>query len=103
MKKWLDVKAAGDRLAQFVANNVTSEMGLALLDIADALRAHPAAVAALPNLTDAAFLAELSSVKGGDEAARAIRGFLATYGMRCPGEITSPGPGGARSRRCSSR
>ena len=43
----------GDTLAQFVANDVTSEMGLALLDVADTVRSDPAAMAALPKLTDA--------------------------------------------------
>jgi phosphoenolpyruvate synthase/pyruvate phosphate dikinase len=87
MKKWLGVKGAGDGLARFVANDVTAEMGLALLDVADCLRAHPAVVAALPNLPDTAFFTALAAVEGGDVAGRAIQDFLDRYGMRCPGEI----------------
>jgi pyruvate,water dikinase len=85
--KWLGVTRAGDTLAQFVTNNVTSQMGLELLDVADTVRAHPAVLAVLPNLANATFFAELSSIHGGDAVARSIRGFLEKYGMRCTGEI----------------
>ncbi len=87
MEKWLDVKGAGDALAQSVANNVTSNLGLALLDVADTVRAYPAVKAALPGLSDATFFAELSSVLGGDAVSRSIQRFLHEYGMRCTGEI----------------
>jgi pyruvate,water dikinase len=42
---WLGEKNAADTLTQSVPNNVTSEMGLALLDVADVIRPHPAVVA----------------------------------------------------------
>jgi rifampicin phosphotransferase len=87
MEKWLGVKGAADTLAQFVANDVTSEMGLALLDVADTVRSDPAAMAALPKLTDATFFAELSAIEGGEAASRSIQDFLEKYGMRCSGEI----------------
>jgi phosphoenolpyruvate synthase/pyruvate phosphate dikinase len=87
MEKWLGVKGAGDGLAKFVANDVTAEMGLALLDVADCLRAHPAVAAALPNLPDSAFFTALTAVEGGDVVGRKIQDFLDRYGMRCPGEI----------------
>lgn len=87
MKKWLGVEAAGDTFVHSVGNDVTSTMGLALLDVADAVRAHPAVLAALPQLTDASFFADLSSVPGGDEVGRLLRDFLEAYGMRCSGEI----------------
>ena len=87
MEKWLGVKGAGDALAQSVGNNVTSEMGLALLDVADTVRARPTVMAALPNLADATFFAELSSMEGGDVVGRSIQDFLEKYGMRCSGEI----------------
>src|SRR4029077_2315845 len=38
---WLGEKNAADTLTQSVPNNITSEMGLALLDVADAIRPHP--------------------------------------------------------------
>jgi rifampicin phosphotransferase len=87
MDTWLGVKRAGDTLAQLVTNNVTSEMGLELLDVADTVRTHPAVMAALPNLANDSFFAELSSIEGGDAVARSIQGFLDKYGMRCTGEI----------------
>jgi pyruvate,water dikinase len=87
MEKWLVVKGAADTLAQFVANDVTSEMGLALLDVGDTVRSHPAAMAALPKLTDTTFFAELSAIEGGEAVSRSIQDFLQKYGMRCSGEI----------------
>src|SRR5690606_36561680 len=41
LEEWLGEKNAADGLTQSVAHNVTSEMGLALLDVADAVRPHP--------------------------------------------------------------
>jgi rifampicin phosphotransferase len=87
MEKWLAVKGAADTLAQFVANDVTSEMGLALLDVGDTVRSNPTAMAALPRLTDATFFAELLAIEGGEAVSRSIQDFLEKYGMRCSGEI----------------
>nr|WP_202948496.1 hypothetical protein [Nitrolancea hollandica] len=47
LQAWLGEKNAADTLTQSVPNNVTSEMGLALLDVADAIRPHPDVVAFL--------------------------------------------------------
>src|SRR5262249_29042183 len=41
LQEWLGEKNAADTLTLSVANNVTSEMGLALLNVADAIRPHP--------------------------------------------------------------
>jgi rifampicin phosphotransferase len=87
MAKWLGVKGAGDMIARSVANDVTSEMGLALLDVADTVRSHQAAMAALPTLPDSSFFAELSAVEGGEAVSRSMQDFLSRYGMRCSGEI----------------
>jgi rifampicin phosphotransferase len=87
MEKWLDEKGAADSLAQLVANNVTSDMGLALLDLADTVRRHPGAMAVLPNLKDADFFTGLGAVPGGDVVSRSIHDYLQKYGIRCPGEI----------------
>jgi rifampicin phosphotransferase len=40
LQAWLGEKNAVDTLTQSVPNNVTSEMGLALLDVADVIRPH---------------------------------------------------------------
>ncbi len=45
MMAWLGEKNAADTLSQSAPNNVTSEMGLGLLDVADAVRPHPEVVA----------------------------------------------------------
>jgi pyruvate,water dikinase len=62
-------------------------MGLALLDVADAIRPHPGVVALLEHVEDDDFLSTLATLDGGREARDAITGFLDKYGMRCVGEI----------------
>jgi rifampicin phosphotransferase len=84
---WLGEKNAADTLTQSAPNNVTSEMGLALLDVADAVRPHPDVVAFLQDVEDDGFLDELTKLDGGREARDAIRAYLDMYGMRCVGEI----------------
>ncbi|SEK38164.1 pyruvate, water dikinase [Stigmatella aurantiaca] len=87
MRAWLGEKNAADTLTQSVPHNVTSEMGLALLDVADVIRPHPDVVAFLQHVEDEGFLDELAKLAGGREARDAIRAYLDTYGMRCAGEI----------------
>ncbi|MEV0196480.1 rifamycin-inactivating phosphotransferase [Nonomuraea sp. NPDC050691] len=87
MHTWLGEENAADTLTQSVPDNVTSEMGLALLDVADAIRPHPEVVAFLRDVEDDAFLDELPELAGGREAQDAIRAYLDKYGMRCVGEI----------------
>jgi len=88
LESWLGEKNAADTLTQSVPDNVTSEMGLALLDVADAIRPHPEVVALLQRVDgNDDFLDGLERVAGGQEARDAIRGFLDRYGMRCVGEI----------------
>ena len=87
LQAWLGEKNAADTLTQSVPDNVTSEMGLALLDVADAIRPHPEVVTFLQDVEDEGFLDELAKLAGGPEARAAIGAFLDTYGMRCVGEI----------------
>jgi pyruvate,water dikinase len=87
LQAWLGEKNAADTLTQSVPNNVTSEMGLALLDVADVIRPHPEVVAFLQHVEDEGFLDELAELAGGREARDAIRAWLDRYGMRCVGEI----------------
>ncbi|TDV56323.1 rifamycin-inactivating phosphotransferase [Actinophytocola oryzae] len=84
---WLGEKNAADTLTQSVPHNVTSEMGLALLDVADVIRPRPEVVAFLERVEDDDFLDELATLPGGPEARDAIVGYLDRYGMRCVGEI----------------
>ena len=87
LQAWLGEKNAADTLTQSVPNNVTSEMGLALLDVADVIRPHPEVVAYLQQVEDEGFLDDLAKLPGGLEARDAIRTWLDRYGMRCVGEI----------------
>ena len=87
LQEWLGEKNAVDTLTQSVPDNVTSEMGLALLDVADVIRPHPDVVAFLEHVEDENFLDELPALDGGREARDAIEAYLDKYGMRCVGEI----------------
>src|SRR5262249_20351392 len=84
---WLDEKNAADTITQSVPNNVTSEMGLALLDVADVIRPHLEVVTFLQHVEDEGFMDKLPRLAGGREARDAIRAWLDKYGMRCVGEI----------------
>ncbi|EEL87276.1 phosphoenolpyruvate synthase [Bacillus cereus] len=87
MEQWLGEKNAADTLSQSVQNNITSEMGLALLDVADAIRPYPKVIEYLQHIEDDSFLDELVTFEGGDKVRDAIYAFLNKYGMRCSGEI----------------
>ena len=87
MMDWLGETNAADALAQSVANNITSEMGLALLDVADVIRPHPEVIHYLQHVKDDSALDELLQFDGGQESQDAIHAFLGKYGMRCAGEI----------------
>ncbi|WP_059010345.1 rifamycin-inactivating phosphotransferase [Streptomyces specialis] len=93
--EWLGEKNAADTLTLSAPDNITSEMGLALLDVADVIRPHPEVVAFLRDLgtggggehEDEDFLDDLAKLPGGTEARDAIETYLDRYGMRCVGEI----------------
>jgi phosphoenolpyruvate synthase/pyruvate phosphate dikinase len=87
LEAWLGEKNAVDTLTQSVPHNVTSEMGLALLDVADVIRPYPDVVAFLQHTDHENFLDELPKLAGGHEARDAIQAYLDEYGMRCVGEI----------------
>jgi len=87
VQEWLGEKNVADTLTQSVPGNVTAEMGLALLDVADVIRPHPGVVAFLQHVEEENFLDELPAIDGGREARDAIAAYLDKYGMRCVGEI----------------
>lgn len=87
LQTWLGEKNAVDTLTQSVPDNVTSEMGLALLDVADAIRPHPEVVEFLRDVDDDGFLDGLTGLEGGRGAHDSIQAYLDRYGMRCVGEI----------------
>ncbi|HKO79067.1 MAG TPA: phosphoenolpyruvate synthase [Chitinophagaceae bacterium] len=87
MNEWLGEKNAADILSQSVPNNITSEMGLGLLNVADVIRPYPKVIEYLKRVKDDNFLEELSQFEGGQETRDAIDAYLKKYGMRCAGEI----------------
>jgi phosphoenolpyruvate synthase/pyruvate phosphate dikinase len=87
MNEWLGEKNAADILAQSVPNNITSEMGLALLNVADVIRPYPKVINYLQHVKSDNFLSELVQFEGGQETRDAIYAYLDKYGMRCAGEI----------------
>ncbi|WRZ88168.1 phosphoenolpyruvate synthase [Streptomyces sp. NBC_01007] len=87
LEEWLGEKNAADTLTLSARGNITSEMGLALLDVADVIRPQPEVVAFLQGVEDEDFLDELAKLTGGTEARDAIETYLDRYGMRCVGEI----------------
>jgi phosphoenolpyruvate synthase/pyruvate phosphate dikinase len=92
LREWLDEKNAADTLTLSAPDNVTSEMGLGLLDVADVIRPYPQVVAFLQDVEDEGFLDELPKLAGGTKARDAIEAYLDRYGMRCVGEIDMTRP-----------
>ncbi|WP_406069111.1 phosphoenolpyruvate synthase [Streptomyces sp. NBC_01020] len=93
LQEWLGEKNAADTLTLSAPGNITSEMGLALLDVADVIRPKPEVVEFLRGVEHAGyaenttFLDELAKLPGGTGARDAIEAYLDRYGMRCVGEI----------------
>ncbi|MED1802537.1 phosphoenolpyruvate synthase [Brevibacillus porteri] len=87
MNEWLGEKNVADTLSQSVPNNITSEMGLALMDVADVVRPYPEVIEFLQHVKEDNFLDELVQFEGGQETQDAIYAYLTKYGMRCAGEI----------------
>ena len=87
MEEWLGEKNVADTISQSVLNNITSEMGLELLDVADVIRPYPEVVEYLQHARDDDFWDGLAKLRGGQQTRDAIQAFLNKYGMRCAGEI----------------
>jgi pyruvate,water dikinase len=89
LQKWLGENNSADTLTRSAPNNVTSQMGLDLLDVADVIRPHPDVIDYLHHVDGDDFLDDdaLAKLEGGSEARNAIRAYLDKYGMRCIGEI----------------
>ncbi|MEV7419132.1 rifamycin-inactivating phosphotransferase [Streptomyces sp. NPDC089919] len=92
LEEWLGEKNAADTLTLSAPGNITSQMGLDLLDVADAVRPHPHLVAFLQDVhdrgvEDAGFLDGLGELPDGPGVRKAVEEYLDRYGMRCVGEI----------------
>lgn len=87
IEKWLGEKNVVDVLSKSVPYNVTSEMGLALVDVSDIVNKYPEVIEYFKNPNEDTFYEDLNKLQGGDVVRAALEGFLDKYGMRCPGEI----------------
>jgi pyruvate,water dikinase len=82
-----DVERELTAFAQGLDGNVTTEMDMALGDLADLARAHPQVASHLKS-SDARRAAEtVRGVEGGEAFYQALQGFLKRYGMRAASEI----------------
>lgn len=87
MNEWLGEKNVADTISLSVPNNVTSEMGMELLDVADVIRPYPEIIEYLQQTKEDNFLDELVRFEGGQQVRDAVAAYLDKYGMRCAGEI----------------
>jgi phosphoenolpyruvate synthase (EC 2.7.9.2) len=92
MEKWLGEKGAVDTLSQSVDNNISSEMGLELLDVADVVRKYPAVIEYFAHASDETFFEDLTRLEGGAAVSQSLQTYLEKYGMRCSGEIDATRP-----------
>lgn len=87
MNEWLGEKNVADTLSLSVPNNITSEMGMKLLDVSDVIRPYPEIIEYLQQVKDERFLDELVQFEGGQQVRDTFAAYLDKYGMRCAGEI----------------
>lgn len=87
VEQWLGENNSGDILGQASPNNVVSDMGLELFDVADVVREYPAVAQFFEHTDGTDFWGELSRLQGGNRVAEALRGYLERYGMHCSGDI----------------
>lgn len=87
MEKWLGEKKVADILSQSVAHNVTSEMGLELLDVTDVVRNYPEVLDYFEHPQKETFFEDLEKMDGGETVSKTLNEYLGKYGMRCAGEI----------------
>lgn len=91
-KRWLGDDKEVHLLNKSLYGNVTSEMGLALGDLADKARSYPEVMEYLKNAKDSSFYEGMSQVEGGDVFRKEFELFISRYGMRCSGEINITKP-----------
>jgi pyruvate,water dikinase len=90
---WADgVRDDVDVLLRGLRGNVTTEMDLAVGDLADLVRPHAALRALLVDHSWAEIVAQIDGVEGGPEFRAALQRFLARYGDRSASEIDASRP-----------
>ena len=102
LEEWLGEKNAVDTLTQSVPDNVTSEMGLALLDVADAIRPHPDVVAFLGHVRTTTSSTNCPRWRAGARPGTPSRPSSTSTACAASARSTSPGRAGAsaRARSC---
>ncbi|MGE5465505.1 MAG: phosphoenolpyruvate synthase [Syntrophothermus sp.] len=86
-QKWLGDRDELPGISKSPPGNVTTEMGLQLGDLADALQNYPEVIEYLKHADDSGFLTNLPRVAGGRDMLPLFQEFLQKYGMRGTGEI----------------
>jgi len=86
-KKWLGDAAELGSISKSPPGNVTTEMGLALGDVADAVRNHPEVIEYLKQAADKTFWDGMRAIPGGEDVLPVFLDFFERYGMRGTGEI----------------
>jgi rifampicin phosphotransferase len=86
-RRWLDDVSQIPAFEKSLPGNVTTEMGLAIGDLADLARDNPELLAFLQSPPEPFSLEKLDAVRAGTAFREALERFLDQYGMRCPGEI----------------
>ncbi|MGL5646370.1 MAG: phosphoenolpyruvate synthase [Clostridium sp.] len=87
IEMWLGEKNVADILSQSVKNNITSEMGISLMNISDMIRPHANIISFLENTKENNFLEGIEEFDDGKKIKLEISKYLNKYGMRCVGEI----------------
>lgn len=86
-RRWLGDTVEMGGISKSPPGNVTTEMGLALGDVADAVRTHPAVIEYLEHASDETFFENLKAVPGSVDVLPVFLRFFERYGMRGTGEI----------------
>lgn len=86
-KKWVGDTTELRNISKSPKGNVTTEMGLALGDVADAVRNYPEVIKYLRQASDSNFFSGLQDVHGGNDVTPVLLSFFERYGMRGTGEI----------------
>ncbi len=86
VQKWLGEELSAS-IHKSPPDNVTSEMGLKIGDLADIARNYPEVAEYLEHAVDKTFYEGLKEVKGGDVFKAELDRFMEQFGMRAQGEI----------------
>jgi len=75
------------KLSRSIENNVSTEVGLALGDIADSIRDNKEAKKYILSANTKCFIEGLKKINGSEEIIQRYEQFIEKYGFRCSGEI----------------